>query len=140
MTSAILHHSALFKLHVAHGVPLLLVHCTAAIMMSPNESESHTIAGTNASPTNSLIVNVSLSSPIIAHPATNWNVKRGENMAYTQSLIALTSSMTARASTSTQNTTNMMALTSEVCTSCTSALATSIPPSSLVALSNLNIE
>ena len=69
------------------SVHFVLVHCvppldTTLMMMSPKDSVSPTIAGTKQSPTNSLIVNVSLlSTHFIAHPATNWNVKSGENIA-----------------------------------------------------------
>jgi hypothetical protein len=66
--------------HCSVVPPVVPLH-TAFIMMSPNESESPTIAGTKQSHTNSLIVNVSLFSHIIADPATNWNVNSGENIA-----------------------------------------------------------
>jgi hypothetical protein len=108
--------------------------------MSPKDSARPTIAGTKQRPTNSLIVNVSLSPPIIAAPATNWNVKSGENIAYTQSLIALTRSIAARASTRSQNTANMIVLMIEVCTICSTALATSRVVESLLISLNLKIE
>lgn len=84
--------------------------------MSQNDRESPTIAGTKQSPTNSLMVNVSLFSPIIAEPATNWNVNSGENIAYTQSLIALTRSIATRARVRSPNTRNMIAATTPWCT------------------------
>lgn len=61
------------RLHLSVLVQLLqvLVDCTAAIIMSPNDRASHTIAGTNTSPINSFSVKVSLFSPIILDPATN---------------------------------------------------------------------
>ncbi len=113
---------------------------TALIMISPNESESPTIAGTKQSPTNSLIVNVSLFSPIIADPATNWNVKSGENMAYTHSFIALTINIAARASTSIPNTANIITLTIDVCTISRTAFAISTPDFNVVISLNLKIE
>lgn len=92
---------------MAHGLAL----DTALMSMSQNDNARPTIAGTKQRPTNSLIVNVSLSPPIIAAPATNWNVKSGENIAYTQSLIALTRSIETRASVRSPNTRNMIAAT-----------------------------
>ena len=80
---------------------------TALMSMSQNERVSPTIAGTKQSPTNSLMVNVSLSPHIIADPATNWKVNSGENIAYTQSLIALTRSIATRARVRSPNTRNI---------------------------------
>lgn len=82
--------------------------------MSPNERVSQTIAGTNASPMNSLIVKLSSSHPIRLDPATNRKVKSGAKIAYIQSLMALTRSMVARARVSSQNTANMIVLTIDV--------------------------
>ncbi len=109
-------------------------------MMSPNESVSQTIAGTNASPINSLIVKLSSSHPIRLDPATKRKVKSGANIAYIQSLIALTRSMVARARVRSQNTANMIVLTIDVWTSCIAAVATSSQFSNVVISLNLNIE
>jgi hypothetical protein len=80
---------------------------TALIRISPNESVSPTIAGTKQRPTNSLILNVSSDHPMRFDPATNRKVKRGENIAYTQSFIALTRSIATRARVRSPNTRNM---------------------------------
>ena len=82
---------------------------TAFIMMSPNERVSHTIAGTNASPMNSLILKLSSSHPNKLDPATNRNVNNGAKMAYIQSLMALTRSIDTRAIVSNQKTMNIIA-------------------------------
>jgi hypothetical protein len=83
---------------------------TAFTIISPNERVSHTIAGTNASPMNSLIVKLSsLSQPSRLDPATKRNVKSGENIAYTQSFMALTSNIATSARVRIPNTINMIA-------------------------------
>lgn len=83
---------------------------TALTIISPNERVSHTIAGTNARPMNSLIVKLSsLSHQSKLDPATNRNVKSGENIAYTQSFMALTSNIATRARVSNPNTINIIA-------------------------------
>ncbi len=81
---------------------------TAFIIISPNDSVSHTIAGTNASPMNSLIVKLSSSHPIRFDPATKRKVKSGANIAYIQSLIALTRSIVTRAKVRSPNTKNII--------------------------------
>ena len=82
MILMILHPSALVRIQgcvLSHfGQP---VDCTALTMIRPNERVSPTIAGTNARPMNSLILNVSSPPPMILDPATNRNVKSGENIA-----------------------------------------------------------
>lgn len=82
---------------------------TALINMRPKESVNHTIAGTNASPMNSLMVKLSSAPHIRFHPATKRNVKSGEKIAYTQSLIARTRSIAMRAIVRRPNTMNIIA-------------------------------
>ncbi len=83
---------------------------TAFTMMSPNERVSQTIAGTNASPMNSLIVKLSsLSHPSRFFQTTNRKVKSGENIAYIQSFIARTMSMAMSARVRIPKTINMIA-------------------------------
>ena len=81
---------------------------TALTIISPNERVSHTIAGTKQSPMNSLIVKLSSSHHNIFDPATNLNVKSGENTAYIQSLIALMRSTAMRARVRSPNMMNMI--------------------------------
>lgn len=100
--------------------------------MSQNESVSHTIAGTNASPINSLILKLSESShhhAIRLDHATNRNVNRGENIAYIHSFTARIRSILVNARTSNQKTANMITLTIDVCTIFRAAAATSIADS-----------
>lgn len=122
-------------------LPSPFVDCTAAIMISPNERVSHTIAGTKARPTNSLILKLSLPShPIRLDPATNLNVKRGENIAYIQSFTALTINIEIRAIVSSPNTANIIVLTIDVWTILRAADAMSTEVSSRCISWNLNIE
>lgn len=91
--------------------------CTAATIISPNESARPIIAGTKARPTNSFIVKLSFSSPHIRlDHATNRKVKSGENIAYTQSFTARTRRMTTSARVNIPNIKNIIALTSPSCT------------------------
>ena len=108
------HHAPLRSsaVHAVLLVPLTVPLDTALMSINPNERVSQTIAGTKQSPTNSLSVNVSLSLHIMPAPATNWNVKSGENIAYTQSFIALTRSIATRARVRSQNTRNINTPTS----------------------------
>lgn len=85
---------------------------TAFIIMSQNQSMSHTIAGTKQSPTNSLIVKLSSLSPEPPNRfvgTTKRNVNNGENIAYIQSLIARRKRMATSANVRSQNKRNMIA-------------------------------
>lgn len=83
----------------------------AAMITSQNESASDTTAGTKAKPMNCDMVKLpSLSaSPNAFSPRTYLIVKRGENMAYTQSFIARIRSMNIRARTKSPYMINMSA-------------------------------
>lgn len=82
---------------------------TAFINMRPKERVNHTMAGTNASPMNSFIVKLSSAPHIRFQPATKRNVNKGENMAYTQSLMARTRSIAIRAIVKRPNIMNIIA-------------------------------
>lgn len=143
---AISHHLASVSIHgfvFDVGLPSPLVDCTDAIIISQNERVSHTIAGTKASHINSLILKLSESShhhAIRLDPATNRNVKRGENTAYIQSFTALTMSIDISARVSSPNTANIMVLTIDVWTILSAADAISTLVSSFCISWNLNIE
>ncbi len=108
VVDSILGASQVVTVFVQEGLPP----DTAFIIISPNDRDNPTIAGTNASPMNSLIVKLSLlSHHIRLDPATNRNVNRGENIAYTHSLIALTRSIATRARVRSPKTINMIAAT-----------------------------
>lgn len=137
----ITHHSSDSRLHEVDAAgPELAGHCTALIIISPNERVSHTTAGTNARPMNSLILKLSSFQPRRLEPATNLNVKSGANMAYIQSFIARMRSMAARAIVNSPNTANMIVLMIDVCTIWRAALAISSGHSRRFIFSNLNIE
>jgi len=128
------HPGELLRLHVVAGgvAPgFLSGQFTAFIIMSPNDKVIPTIAGTKASPMNSFKLKLSSSPHKRFDPATKRNVKRGENMAYIQSFIALTNSIAASARVRSQNTKNIIAATTEECTILSAAFATSRPQSSL---------
>jgi len=125
MIVAMVHHFVK-SVHLSAGFvdhPILF-HCTAAIIISPNERVSPTMAGTKASHINSLRLKLS-SHPMRLDPATNRNVKSGENIAYIHSFTALTISIAVRASVNSPNTANIIVLTIDVCTICSAADAIS---------------
>jgi hypothetical protein len=89
--------------HCIHFCPVI----KAETMTRPNESVIPTTAGTNARPINSLRLKSFIFSPRISLPRTKWSVKRGENIAYIQSLIARTRSIKISAITRIPKTKNM---------------------------------
>lgn len=99
----------------------------AETTMSPNESASHITAGTNASPINSFISNISAASHHFQSLNTILAVKSGEKIAYIQSLIARVKRINIRAIVRTQNTKNIIVENTTLFTSFAAFFITSTP-------------